>query len=145
MSFEFADSSLRAIEGFLAERGYQLEQRSEMSEAQRAWLDSAEGQDLQRRFYRGDLSTEVRKAMVEEADRGGVLQLVQTVRSGALNRLKQSGFYVDMEQEATSASGSIDIDEETARVWIGHARKFVEQSLRDVTPQAHSTLPKEMD
>src|SRR5262249_49286613 len=52
-------------------------------------------------------------------------------RSGAFDKIKQRGFYVDVDESHTVVSDPSTIDETTADEWIGHARSWLSRICDD--------------
>ncbi len=117
--------------------GYEHKPYCEASDLQRKWLRTAAGIEFSARLHRGDYPPGVLEATRERTESDGAFQDYEEVSVGELDRLKQAGFYVDLEDDLTIKSIPHKIGKERANKWLERAKTMADRVLdnaRDELP-----------
>ncbi len=118
--------------------GYEHKPYSEASNLQRKWLGTAAGIEFTARLHRGDYPPGVLEATEERTKSDGTIRDYQEVSVGELDRLKQAGFYVDLEDDLTVKSIPQKIGKERANKWLERAKTMADRVLQDARDELPS-------
>ena len=122
----------------LEDFGYEHKPYRELTNAQRKWYRSAEGQEFNAQLRRGEFPPGALEATIERTKADGTGQDYEDVASGELNRLKQRGLYVDLEGGNVVKGIPQRMGEVQARKWLKRAEAMAKRALADAKDQHQS-------
>lgn len=120
-TLSFARIAEEVLSRYLSENGLALKHRSELSDDQKKFLESEEGQACRELIF-GPRNNALVERVSEKVDEDGFSEKVST---GVMDQAKQRALYVDIGRNGNVLNTPSGVTEDDAEQWLIYARNVV--------------------